>query len=157
MTTVLDQPPVQLSLLDATISLEGTPVIPSFRDAKLVWDEGNQTYFVPKGDQPVDPTLAAIEKADEHADAEWKVEAIKIVEDLARRKMFFNADDFWMVMDKTGFKTHDKRAFGNIMRQAVKKDLCKKTTTFVKSKRKNCHSMDIPVYESLIYLHPASR
>ncbi len=93
----------------------------------------------------------ALDAVSAHATPEWKTEARKIVQWLCETNAEFTADQFWPEIEKTPWRTHDNRAFGSIMRAAVKEGWCTKTSTFVKTTRKNCHASDIPIYASLLF------
>lgn len=91
-------------------------------------------------------TNAAIKKADDHANAEWKEAALDIVRVLSFHKDRMTSDDVWNNLEARGIKTHEPRALGAVMRQAAKRGLIYPTHTYVKSKRHECHSRPIMVW-----------
>ncbi len=93
----------------------------------------------------------AIEAVNAHANDDWKKIALDKVWLLCETRATFTADDFWEEMAKTMAVTHENRAYGSIIRQAMKNGWCVRTNVFVKSKRQHCHSMDIPQYQSLLF------
>jgi len=93
-------------------------------------------------------TDEAIQRADDHANEAWKKLAAMAVEALSLRGRPFTADDLWDEIEVFGVSTHEPRALGAIMRQAVKSGQIRNTGTFVKSRRPECHQRPIAVWEA---------
>lgn len=93
-------------------------------------------------------TTEAINRAEGHADPKWLDKAYTVVERLARTNRVFTTDHVWRALD--GYHTHEPRALGAVMRQAVKDRLITSTGTYVKSSRPECHRRPIPVYVGVV-------
>jgi len=96
-------------------------------------------------------TEQSIQQAKENANRLWYDAALRIVYDLCASRREFTADTFWDEMGKTMHKTHDGRAFGSIMKEAARNGWCRKSGEFTKTKRRNCHGSDIPIWTSEIF------
>lgn len=105
-------------------------------------------------------TLAlALGAVDANAADAWKATADQIITNLAKTRRTFNSDDIWEGLFLVNMHTHEHRAMGPRILSAVKRnviriascDHCQTKKVMVSSKREEAHSMDIPVYESLIY------
>jgi len=94
-------------------------------------------------------TNAAIKKADDHANAEWKEAALDIVRVLSFSTERFTTDDVWEYLESAGRTTHEPRAMGAIMRKAVKEGYIRSTGEFVKSRRPECHCRPVAVWEAV--------
>jgi hypothetical protein len=99
----------------------------------------------------VDDAIAQVEA---NANSQWKEAALRILKDICERHREFTTDLLAEELGKTMHHTQDLRAVGSIMRKAMKNGWCLRSTTFTKSNRKHCHSMDIPVYQSLLFPQP---
>lgn len=99
---------------------------------------------------PTQVASLAINQAYENADTRWKQRALAIVHQLATTHVLFTADDVWHKLEREDVTTHEPRALGAIMRIAVKNGWIRKTTTYIPSKRVDCHARPIPVWESLV-------
>jgi len=94
---------------------------------------------------------AALESVDTHADAEWKAAANEAVRLVARQNPDFTTDDVWSVLDRTAFHTHDNRAMGAVMRQAVMAGWCVSAGEYRKSRRPQCHKRPVMVWRSKLW------
>jgi hypothetical protein len=103
------------------------------------------------GQLSFDNAAEAIARVDAHADPQWKDIALAKIKFLCETRATFTADDLADEMDKTFAVTHDGREAGAVMRRAQSNGWCFKTTTFTKTKRKHCHSSDLPIWQSLLY------
>jgi hypothetical protein len=84
-----------------------------------------------------------------HAPAPWKVAALKIVESVAKRHPYFSADDVHHLAGWLGLSPpHHPNAWGALMQSALRLGYMEKTKTRIKSKRRNQHGTEIPVYRS---------
>jgi hypothetical protein len=92
---------------------------------------------------------AAILRADEHADRDWKQAAYDAVSDLALFCEHFTTDD---VHERLGddVRTHEKRAMGAIMRRAARDGLIEATDRYVESARPEAHRNPKRVWRSLV-------
>lgn len=88
------------------------------------------------------------------ANAAWKTFMLATVKQAALSKERFTADDVFDIVAATPNPpvTHDKRAFGHVMRQAARSGFCKKADcAAVQSRRRTLHASPIQVWDSLIY------
>lgn len=99
---------------------------------------------------PEAATTAAINQAEDNADADWYAEALWAVLWLAKRKDYFTTDDVWEAMANIEATTHEPRAIGAVMRQASRDGQCTPTDYYNKSTRRACHSRPLRVWKSLI-------
>ena len=88
----------------------------------------------------------ALARVKEHADKEWKAEAMRAVVRVARERGRFTTDDVWAVLGESG--THEPRAMGAIMRQAARNGWVRATDEYVRSSRVACHARPLRVWES---------
>lgn len=91
-----------------------------------------------------------IEAVNYSADAKWKIEALRIVSELAATKHEFTTDDVWEQLDKLDVSTHEPRAMGAVMTTARRMKLISSTLVHVISTRPACHSRPIKVWKSEI-------
>lgn len=109
------------------------------------------------GKQPFSSSLAklntepesvteTIQRAQDNAGDEWSTQAATIVRNLCTTRSEFNLDD---VAERVP-PTEEKRALGQVMRNAVKQGLCT-IVRYEKSKRKSRHYGTIAVYQSLLF------
>lgn len=91
---------------------------------------------------------AAIEQVKESADGHWYLAAIYAVKKLAHSCREFTTDDVWPRLDKE--ETHERRALGAVMREAVERGWIKATDVHRKSRRPACHARPVRVWASLI-------
>jgi hypothetical protein len=107
-----------------------------------------------------DPKLAAeltsnaIERADEHADPDWKAVFFRTLIDVAVSEESFTTDEIWKRLegDPNVPKTHERRAAGAIVLRAAKAGVIKMLPDqFRTSQRAHCHGSLLRVYASKIY------
>lgn len=91
-------------------------------------------------------------RAWEHADSDWRTAALAIVLDLARTTSTFTTDSVWEELDALGFKTHEHRAMGPVMRQAAKHNWIAKTDRVVPTMRPHANRRPIAVWQSQPHL-----
>lgn len=94
---------------------------------------------------------AALERVEAHADAEWKQAALEAVRLCARQMPEFTTDQIWKVLDRTDYGTHEPRAMGAIMRQAVGLGWVKPTNQYRTSDRPECHKRPVKVWDSMLW------
>jgi len=82
-------------------------------------------------------TAEAIERADEHADPEWKEQARRAIERAAALGEF-TTDDVWLQLEGVE-APHEPRALGALIREARKNGLIVATGRYRKSSRVECH------------------
>lgn len=94
----------------------------------------------------------AIERVDEHADQDWKVEARQAVLHAAAHRAEFTTDYVWWLLDQREvLPPHEPRALGAIMRKAAREGLIQRSDRVVESVRPANHRRPIAVWRSLIY------
>lgn len=96
----------------------------------------------------------AIASVDAGANDEWKKLMTGLLTKVAKRKQFFTSTDVFYELEKLGElpksqQTHDNRAFGAVIRKAVKSGICKKTDRFEASTRR--HMTPCVVWQSMIF------
>jgi hypothetical protein len=92
-----------------------------------------------------------INRADKHANEQWKDVALDAVRKTARELRFFVADEVWKRMPATA-KTHENRALGAVMRKAAGFGWIKATDRFRTTEQKKSHRRPIREWESQIHL-----
>lgn len=94
----------------------------------------------------------AIDRADRHADDEWKEIALATVFDLARRLNRFTAEDvtFRMADTHPDVTTHEPRALGAVMRRAASKRWIIATQDYTMTRRDTRNAAPVRVWASLI-------
>lgn len=97
-------------------------------------------------------TDKAIERVEAHADADWKAAAFEAVVWLAERRAELTTDGVWAALDRLDpdAATHERRAMGPIMRQAVREGVIEATDRYHISVRPECHGNPKRVWRSLI-------
>lgn len=94
----------------------------------------------------------AIERVDEHADQDWKVEARQAVLHAAAHRAEFTTDYVWWLLDQREvLPPHEPRALGAIMRKAAREGLIQRSDRVVESVRPANHRRPIAVWRSLLY------
>lgn len=99
-------------------------------------------------------TEAAIERADQHADPDWKKVFFRTLIDVAATETEFTSDEVWerLQNDPTMPQTHERRAAGSIVRRAARAGLIDLPKGRTKpTKRAHMHKGLIQVYESRIH------
>src|ERR1041384_1350958 len=99
------------------------------------------------GPEAFDPQLAAqltteaIERADQHADPDWKRVFFRTLIDVAVSEESFTTDEIWQRLqyDPNVPKTHERRAAGAIVLRAVKAGVIKMLPDVRRSNRAHCH------------------
>lgn len=82
----------------------------------------------------------------------WSDDALDVVENVARNNEYFFSDHYHAEALRTGLPTpNDNRAWGGVLVRARRAKICEATGDFAKTKRRVAHSMDCPIYRSLIY------
>ncbi len=94
-----------------------------------------------------DSALARVER---HASPEWIAAANKAVRSCARILHEITTDDVWGALDWMNAYTHEPRAMGAVMKQAVADGIIEPTGTYRKSVRVACHARPVLVYRSLV-------
>ena len=94
----------------------------------------------------------AIRRVDEHAEEQWKMDALHAVKMVARQRKHFTTDAVWKVLEGiTDFEPAEPRAMGAVMRRAVKAGFCVITTETRESIRTSCNRRPLRIWESLIH------
>jgi hypothetical protein len=82
----------------------------------------------------------------------WWAWMLERVQEVARRKPYFNTDDIERLrQDRQGPRTHEKRAMGPLMKYAQKLGYCEPTDQWVSSSQDVNHRRPMTVWYSLIY------
>lgn len=102
-------------------------------------------------DEAIGAAETAIAESGYHASQDWRRKALDIVLDLCKLRREFTADDVWEQLAKTGWKTHEPRALGSVMREAVASGFCTGTGRYVVSERKACHRRPVAIWRSLLF------
>lgn len=95
----------------------------------------------------------AIARVERNANPEWKAAFRRALEYVAKRQLMFTADPVWkrFEQDYPHPETHEPRAAGAIVVQAMKDKVIVTTDQFWNSERRSCHGRKIQAYRSLIY------
>lgn len=95
---------------------------------------------------------AALAEVEANADAEWKLAAMDAVRTVALKHSVFAADDVWAFLEKVypNQDTHEHRAMGAVMRNAMSRRWCIPAGTYRKSGRLEQKRRPIPEYISLL-------
>lgn len=88
-----------------------------------------------------------VRRAEEHADSEWKEDALRAIEFVASRRADFISDDVWELTDLA--QPREARAMGPVFMRARKLGIIEKTDRTRPSIRS--HLSGKPVWRSLIY------
>lgn len=95
-----------------------------------------------------DATIDAVEQVEANASDLWIAQARETVEELARTRATFFADDVWLA----GLpKPSEARALGAVMVWAKTERLIAPTADFVPSAQPGCHGVPRRVWRSLVY------
>lgn len=86
-------------------------------------------------------------RVDEHADQDWKQQALNAVHRVCELRPDFHVDDIWSLTDLPS--TREDRALGPVMLTAARRGWCVKTDRVRPSARS--HGSGKPVWRSLIY------
>jgi hypothetical protein len=70
---------------------------------------------------------AGIERADDHADNFWKLQAYALVVWCSRTLPTFTADDIWDELEKSDCTTHEPAALGPVFLRAARAGMIRKT------------------------------
>lgn len=93
----------------------------------------------------------ALERVEQHAGEDWTERAYGVVWSVAKAKDIFQADDIhdraW-VLDLP--PPPDPRAWGPVMRKAIKAKICQPTGEWKKTDRSSRHAAPTRIYRSLI-------
>jgi len=106
-----------------------------------------------------DPELAselteqAIERADEHANPDWKKIFMQTLIDVAVSEESFTTDQVWRRLADNPHvpKTHERRAAGALVKRAVRANVISYSAATRPSERAHCHGSILRVYESKIH------
>ena len=98
---------------------------------------------------------AALEKVESNADPEWKAAALEAVRSCAKNMPEFTTDQVWRILARTDYGTHEPRAMGAIMRQAVSLGWVKPTDQYRTSERPECHKRPVKVWYSNLWKEAA--
>ena len=90
---------------------------------------------------------AALDQVEDNADARWKLEAERIVIELARTGRHFTSDDVMDALARLDVTTHEPRALGPVMLKAVRQEWIHKTG-YTASRRR--HASPIAEYVGMI-------
>lgn len=100
---------------------------------------------------PVEAQAAATEalqRAEAHADPDWKDKAREIILELARIRVEFTTDEVWGELDAAGLETREPRALGALMREAAANHFIAPTDRYRPSRRVACHGRPIRIWRS---------
>lgn len=109
------------------------------------------TFDAEEGEMRLADALIEVELA---ANERWKAAAHEAVREVAREQESFTTDDVWRVIEMKEVSTHEPRALGAIMKNAVKDGVCENTDRYQNSIRAECHRRRIPVYRSMVHQPP---
>ena len=93
----------------------------------------------------------AVERVGRHANGEWRARAGQIIATLARKQPSLTTDDVWREIAGEAVETHDPRAMGSAIQDAVRAGLIQGSATWVPSDRVACHKRPLRVWSSLVY------
>jgi hypothetical protein len=105
----------------------------------------------PLGDQGQMNLDAALQRVEDNADAEWKQAALEATRLCAVEMPEFTTDQVWRVLARTEYGTHEPRAMGAIMRQAVALGWVKPSNEYRTSERPECHKRPVKIWTSTIW------
>lgn len=88
-----------------------------------------------------------MQRAADHADADWKAQALDAVWRVARGNETFIVDALWEVLDKPA----EGRALGPVMLTAARKGWIRKTDRVRNTSQVKSHAAPVSVWQSLIY------
>lgn len=95
-------------------------------------------------------TNEAIERAGNHADLDWKIEARFALEACIAAYEYLTTDDVWQLLDERGVhSTHEPRAMGALIREQQKLRRITPTGRYKKSSRIECHNRPVMIWETL--------
>jgi hypothetical protein len=95
-------------------------------------------------------TNEAIDRAGNHADGTWMLEARLALEAIIATYEYFTTDDVWQLLDERGVHlTHEPRAMGALIREQQRLRRIKPTGRYKKSSRIECHKRPIMIWETL--------
>ena len=117
----------------------------SFRDQPMLFDEESATTPT----QTDDVRKAAIERADQNADALWKRAAADCLHQVAQQKFELTADDVLELLERQLVQTHNLAALGPVFVRAAKQGWIQNTDRMVQSRIPRRHRK-ITVWKSLI-------
>jgi hypothetical protein len=101
----------------------------------------------PTAEQAADEAIARVGS---NADPGWVRSALDAVRSIALTRSRFTTDDVWELLERRGVQaTHEPRALGAVIRMASKKGIIRSTGEYVKSKRVECHSRPVMVWEAI--------
>jgi len=92
-----------------------------------------------------------IQAAMDNANEKWKADVLEILRYLSITHREFNADDLARIMKTDGVPNTHPNAIGGLFREANKRNWCKKTDKYVKSKVPKKHSRILLIWESLLH------
>ena len=98
----------------------------------------------------------AVERVEQHANSVWMDYAMNAVKLIASHRAEFTTDPVWAILERwrrsdEGFETtHERRAMGAVMRNAVRAGWCVPTNRTQPSVRPVCHRRDLRIWASLI-------
>lgn len=101
-------------------------------------DTLSRSLFDPP-DEVEEARADGIERADEHADPEWRVSAMQGIALLARTGEPFTADDVLAYLDSVAQDTHNLSALGPVFLRAARAGLIRKTGRQVRTKLARRH------------------
>jgi hypothetical protein len=94
-------------------------------------------------------TQHAINQSEKHAHDAWRAYAINAVERVARLRAEFTVDAVRYLVERSHFKTHDKRAMGGVIKTAQRNGWISPTGKTVPSKVG--HKTPMQIWRSNIY------
>lgn len=98
-------------------------------------------------------TEAAIERADQAANPNWKSAFMRTLIDVAVSETEFTTDAVWRRLQNDPHvpKTHERRAAGALVKRAVRANVISYSAATKPSERSHCHGSILRVYESKIH------
>jgi len=100
-------------------------------------------------------TDEAVNRVEQHADAEWMERVFRVVCDIARARETFTANEIWDVIENVGdFPVqHEPSALGAVMRRVARERIAQVVAgVSVKSLHARQHGRGLRVWRSLIYI-----
>jgi len=95
-------------------------------------------------------TNEAIDRAGNHADPDWKMEAQLALEAVIATYDYFTTDDVWQLLDERDVhSTHEPRAMGALIREQQRLRRITPTGRYKKSSRIECHKRPVMIWETL--------
>ena len=117
----------------------------SLRNQPMLFDDQSATVSTDADEV----RQAAIKRAEQNADADWKRAATDCLHQVARRKFELTADDVLELLERQSVQTHNLAALGPVFLRAAKRGWIQNTDRMVQSRIPRRHRK-ITVWKSLM-------